>query len=86
MQIIRERHSRTREDLKELFIKLVRENGFESAVRWEGFAFEGNVKRTTIRGEIFEGELHVEISGWLEKMAAQQIRKGWQELVTSGLV
>lgn len=86
MQIIRERHNRTREELKELFITLIRENGFESAVRWNGFAFEGKVKRTTIRGEIFEDELHVEISGWLEKMAAQQLRQGWQELVTSGLV
>lgn len=86
MQIIRERHNRTREELKELFIKLIRENGFESAVRWNGFAFEGKVKGTTIRGEIFEGELHVEISGWLEKMAAQQLRQGWQELVISRLV
>ncbi len=86
MEIIRERHSKTREELKQIFIDLIRENGLESAVRWNGFAFEGKAKGITVRGEIFEDELHVEITGWLEKMAAQQLRQGWKELVTHGLV
>jgi len=86
MELIRERHSKTREELKQIFIELICENGFESAVLWNGFAFEGKVRGTTIKGEIFEDELHVEISGWFEKMAAQQLRQGWRDLVTRGLV
>ncbi len=86
MQVIRERHNKTREELKELLIRLIRENGFESTIRWDGFAFQGKSKGITIRGAIFAGELHVEISGWLEKMATQQLRQGWQELVRHGLV
>jgi hypothetical protein len=86
MEIIRERHNKTKEELKQLLIELIHKNGFGSAIRWNGFAFEGKMRGTIFRGEIFDDELHVEIRGWFEKMAAQQLRQGWRDLVTLGLV
>ena len=86
MELIRERHRKTREELKQLFIGLIQKNGFESSVSWNEFEFEGKTRGTTLKGEIFEGELHVEVSGWFEKIAAQKLRNGWKELALKSLV
>jgi hypothetical protein len=86
MEIIRERHTRTKEELKQLLIGLIHENGLEPVIRWSGFAFEGKAKGTIIKGEIFDNEMYVEIIGWFEKLVVQQLRQSWQELVTLGRV
>ena len=86
MEIIQERHDKTKAGLKQLLIELINQNGFDSAIRWSEFAFEGKMKGTTIKGEILDHELHVEIDGWFEKRVVQQLRQSWQDLVTRGLV
>ena len=86
MQTLRKPHQRTPEHLKNVFMDLIHSYGIGSAVRWNGFEFEGNTKGTRIRGKIFDDEIHVEISGWFEKLAAQKLLDGWNELVMKGLV
>lgn len=86
MQLLRERHHLSREALKDTLIQLVKERGFDNVVTWNAFAFEGKTKGTIVRGEIFEGELHVEIEGWLENLAAKKLRTTWKMLVLKGIV
>jgi len=86
MEIIRERHKKTREELKELLVELVQNNNFGSSLNWNGFEFEGKAYKTAIRGEIFDDELYIELSGWFEKKAAQKLRELWKELVVNELV
>ncbi len=86
MKIIRERHARSREDIKDLFIKLAADNGVEASVQWENFSFNARGYGTSICGEIFDDELHVEVKGVFEKRVEKQLRDGWKELVLKGLV
>ena len=86
MQMIRKRHKKTQEAIKELLITLVQENGTGLSVQWNDFEFSGKGYGTAVQGTIFENEVHVEIRGLFEKRAAQQLREGWKELVIKGLV
>lgn len=86
MKIIRECHHKTQAELKQLLIGVIDQNGLAGIIRWQGFTFEGKTKGTTIKGEIGEQELRVEIAGWFETVATHQLRQGWQELVRGGLV
>ena len=86
MQTLRERHRLSREALKDLLVRLIEEHGFSHLVIWSDFAFKGKSRGTTVQGEIFENELHVEIAGWLEKLAAQKIRATWKTLVRKDIV
>jgi hypothetical protein len=86
MQTLRKQHQKTPEHLKHVFIELLQSYGIGSMIRWKDFEFEGKTKGTRIRGIIFEDEVHVEISGWFEKIAAQKLLDGWNELVMKGLV
>lgn len=86
MQVLRERHHLLREALKDLLLQLIEEHGFGNVVVWNDFAFEGKAKGTTVRGEIFEGELHIEVEGWFEKLAAQKFRTVWKSLILKGIV
>ena len=86
MKLIRKKHRTSKEELKDLFIQLIHENGLASSIQWNGFAFEGKSYGTSVKGEIFDTELHVEISGLFEKQAEQKLREGWKHLVTSHLV
>ena len=86
MEVIRKRHKRTKEELKELFIQLIHKNGFEASIKWNGFKFEAESYGTMIKGEILDNELHVEIKGSFEKIADQRLREGWKELVIKRLV
>jgi hypothetical protein len=86
MQMLRERHHLSREALKDVLIRLIDEYGFGNVVDWNNFAFEGKSKKTTVRGEIFENELHIEVEGWFEKLAAQKLRSVWKSLILRGIV
>ncbi|PIE36213.1 hypothetical protein CSA56_00935 [candidate division KSB3 bacterium] len=86
MQMIRKRHKKTKEAIKELLISLVQQNGLGSSVQWNDFQFSAKGYGTTVQGEIFENELHVDISGLFEKRAAQKLQEGWKKLVIKGLV
>ena len=86
MKIIRERHTRSPEEIKDLFITLAANNGLASSVRWENFSFQAKGYGTSIQGEIFDDELHVEIKGVFEKHVEKQLRDGWKELVLKGMV
>lgn len=83
MEWIQEQHTTTREELKQFFMRMIRENGLENAIRWNVFAFEGKSKGTHVRGEIHANEFHVEISGWFEKLVAQRLRQSWQDYVAA---
>ena len=83
MRLIRKKHKKTKEELKELFLQLINDHGFESSIQWNGFEFEARSYGTSIKGEIFDTELHVEISGLFEKRAEQKLREGWKQLVLS---
>jgi hypothetical protein len=86
MEIIQERHTKTSEAIKQVLMKLIEQNGFNSAVKWNGFEFEGTSHGITLKGKIFDNEVRLEITGWFEKFAAQQIRQSWQELVAQEMV
>ncbi|MBD3305354.1 hypothetical protein GF339_03230 [candidate division KSB3 bacterium] len=86
MEVIRKRHRKSKEALKQLFIDLLQDNGFASSIEWDGFRFTGKAYGTQIIGEIFDQELHLEVSGIFEKQAVQQIRASWRELVINHLV
>lgn len=86
MEVIRKRHKRTKEELKELFIHVLDDSGMGTSVQWNDFAFHAKSYGTTVKGEIFDDEVHVEITGWFAKGASQELRKSWKELVIQGLV
>ncbi len=86
MQLLRERHRLSREALKDLMVRLSEEHGLGHIIAWDDFAFKGKSKGTTVQGEIFEGELHLEIAGWLEKFAVKKFRTVWKGLVVQGMV
>ena len=86
MKIIRKRHTRSREEIKDLFITLANDNGLGSSVQWEDFAFTAKGYGTSVQGEIFDDELHVEIKGVFENRVEKQLRDGWKKLVLKGLV
>ncbi len=86
MTLIRERHQRTKEEIKDLFIALLNQNGLDSSIHWDDYAFLGKQYGTKVQGEIFDDEIHIEIQGWFEKQAAHELRKSWKELVMKGLV
>lgn len=86
MQILRQQHQKPREQLKTLFMDVLRSYGIDSIIRWNGFEFEGKTTGTRIRGKISHDEILVEISGWFERIAAQKLREGWNDLVMKGLV
>lgn len=86
MKTIRKRHTRSREEIKDVFIELAADNGLASSVQWENFAFQGKAYGTSIQGEIFDDELHVEVKGIFEKRVEEQLREGWKKLVLKGLV
>jgi hypothetical protein len=86
MEIIQEQHTKTPEVIKQVLMQLIEQNGFHAAVKWNGFELEGTSHGITLKGKIFDHELRLEITGWFEKFAAQQIRQSWQELVVQGMV
>jgi hypothetical protein len=86
MRLIRKKHKKTKEELKDLLIQLINENGLESSIQWNGFAFAAKSYGTSIKGEIFDTEVHVEITGLFEKQAEQKLREGWKHLVISSRV
>jgi hypothetical protein len=86
MQVIQEEHHKTKEELQQLLLELLEKNGISSAIQWRNFTFEGKSHGTSIKGEILDNEIYVEISGWFERIAAQRIRHDWEELVKTGLV
>lgn len=86
MKIIRERHTRSREEIKDLFIALAADNGLGSSVQWEDFSFQAKGYGTSVRGEIFDDELHIEIKGVFAKQVESRLRADWKELVMKGQV
>lgn len=86
METLRKQHHKTPDHLKNVFIDLLQSYELGSMIRWNGFEFEGKTKGTRIRGKIFENEIHVEISGWFEKIVARKLQDGWNELVMKGVV
>ncbi len=79
-------HRKTREALKQILVSLLEQNGMASSVNWNDFEFEGRAYGTTMTGEIFENEVYIEVSGWLEKKAAREFREYWKDLVIDGIV
>ena len=86
MRLIRKRHKRSKEQLKQLLINMLERYGLNSSVNWNDFEFNAKSYGTTVKGEIFDNELHIEIRGIFEKVAEEKLRQGWKELVTQKLV
>ncbi len=86
MEVIRERHKKTQQQLKQVLVESIQERGIEGVINWEGFEFQGKAYRTMVRGQIFDQELYIEISGWFEKKAVRKFRKYWKDLLTKGLI
>lgn len=86
MQILRERHRLSREDLKNLLVQLSEEHDLAHVITWNDFAFMGKAKGTVVQGEVFENELYIEVVGWLEKLAVQKFRAVWKMLAQKELV
>lgn len=86
MQTLRKQHQKKPEHLKSILVELLGSYGIGSVVRWNGFEFEGKTKGTRIRGKILDDEIHVEISGWFEKIAARKLLDGWNDLLMKGQV
>lgn len=86
MKFMRKQHSRTKEELKAVLTAAAQQHGFHTALQWDGFAFYAHKLGTTVRGFIFDNELHVEIFGLLEHKAEQRVHAEWKDLVNRGLV
>ena len=86
MERIRKPHAKTRQELKELLIALSRQYTYKPTISWNEFAFEAKALGTTVRGEILDSEILLEISGLLAKRVIHQVHEGWDDLAAQGLV
>lgn len=87
MALIRKTHRTTQEALKSLLLKLSQQHRLKPTLKWpRDFTFETSALGTTVRGEILEHELVVEISGLFAKRAAQELHERWERLELQGIV
>ncbi|GAK52098.1 hypothetical protein U14_03347 [Candidatus Moduliflexus flocculans] len=87
MALIRKTHRTSQEALKALLLTSCQQHRLKPTLKWpRDFAFETSALGTTVRGEILEHELVVEISGLFAKRAMQELHERWERLELQGIV
>lgn len=74
-QIIRKKHNRNKEEIKEILISEINKTEYAAVVEWNGYHFHASQLLVSVDGEITDDEIIGEVSGLGSKKAARELEK-----------
>ena len=74
-EIIRKRHNKNKEELKEILINEINKTEYSSLVEWDGYNFHASKLFISIDGEIADDEIIGEVSGLGSKKVAKELER-----------
>ena len=74
-EIIRKRHNKNKEELKEILINEINKTEYSSLVEWDGYNFHASQLFLSVDGEITDDEIIGEVSGLGSKKIAKELER-----------
>lgn len=74
-EIIRKKHYRNKEEIREILIDEINKTEYSSIVEWDGYNFQASQLFISAKGEITDDEIIAEISGIGSKKASRDLEK-----------
>jgi len=80
-EIIRRKHGKNKEKIKEILIDEINKTEYSSVVEWNGYNFHALKLFTSVKGEITDDEIIAEVSGLGSGKVAKDLEKVLDSLV-----
>ena len=80
-EIIRRKHGKNKEEIKEILINEINKTEYSSVLEWNGYNFKASKLFTSVEGEITDDEIIAEVSGLGSGKVAKELEKVLDSLV-----
>ena len=74
-EIIRRKHNKNKEEIKEILINEINKTEYSSLVEWNGYHFHASQLLVSVDGEITDDEVIGEVSGLGSGKVARELKK-----------